>query len=281
MADTKLTGLTATTTPDATDLLYIVTDVGGTPTSKKIAYSDLGASSTEILALVASQVNVSSIGDTYTDTAGDTYAETASQTRMTEGARTRTIIMVLSGHVSAGTGTFQLWNFTDSASLATATTTSTTEALLTQASSQLDTNASDAITIRVKNSGAGGTTTIDGGGIADGEITLNNMTAIGINVASVAGPWIGSISIGVLKTPSTGTLTAILEGVSLNLGLSATYTPPTTSGAGAAFGTAEANSVVTRNPTVKFHSLYLRRSAIGASNRWGFTFSYQIKADDV
>ena len=40
MADTKLTGLTATTTPDATDLLYIVTDVSGTPTSKKIAHSD-------------------------------------------------------------------------------------------------------------------------------------------------------------------------------------------------------------------------------------------------
>ena len=41
MADSKLTALTATTTPAADDELYIVTDTGGTPTSQKIAYSDL------------------------------------------------------------------------------------------------------------------------------------------------------------------------------------------------------------------------------------------------
>ena len=41
MADSKLTALTATTTPSADDELYIVTDTAGTPTSQKIKYSDL------------------------------------------------------------------------------------------------------------------------------------------------------------------------------------------------------------------------------------------------
>lgn len=41
MADTKLTGLTATTTPLLTDLEYIVTDPGGTPTSKKMTLDTL------------------------------------------------------------------------------------------------------------------------------------------------------------------------------------------------------------------------------------------------
>lgn len=41
MADSKLTGLTATTAPVAADLLYIVTDVSGTPTSKKVTLASL------------------------------------------------------------------------------------------------------------------------------------------------------------------------------------------------------------------------------------------------
>ena len=288
MADTKLTGLTATTTPDATDLLYIVTDVGGTPTSKKIAYSDLGASSTELLALIAAQVNVSSIGDTYTDTAGDTYAETASQTRLTIGARPRAIVMVVSGHVSAGTGTFELRNFTDSASLGTATTTSTSEALLSGAvTSVLDTNTSDDITIRVKNSGAGGTTTIDGGGIAAGDI-VTNITAIGSNNSLTpasgsnvtSGAWIASASIGLLKTPSTGTATFQVGIGTHNQSFSATFTPALTN-IGAAFGTTEANTVITRTPSQKIIIANLRTSAIGATNRWGIAGSLNVKADNI
>ena len=281
MADTKLTGLTATTTPDATDLLYIVTDVGGTPTSKKIAYSDLGASSTEILALIASQVNVSSIGDTYTDTAGDTYAETASQTRLTIGARLRAIVMTLSGKVSAGTGTYQLWNFTDSASLGTATTTSTVEALLSAAvTSTLDTNTGDAITIRVKNSGAGGTTSIDGGGIAGGD-TVASVTAIGTtNATAPAGGWFASLSVGILKTPSTGTSTFQAGLIVQNQGYSATVTPAFYT-IGATFGTTEANTVITRTPTVKITLFSLRLSAIGATNRWSLAFASQTKGDDI
>lgn len=42
-ADTKVTGLSADTAPTATDLIMVVDDVSGTPTSKKVALSDLDA----------------------------------------------------------------------------------------------------------------------------------------------------------------------------------------------------------------------------------------------
>jgi hypothetical protein len=41
MADTKTTALGANTDPTTTDLLYIIDDVGGTPTSQKITLADL------------------------------------------------------------------------------------------------------------------------------------------------------------------------------------------------------------------------------------------------
>lgn len=41
MADSKLTALTATTTPFEDDVLYIVIDTGTTPIERKIKYSDL------------------------------------------------------------------------------------------------------------------------------------------------------------------------------------------------------------------------------------------------
>lgn len=42
MANSKLTGLTATTTPVSTDIFYIVTDPGGTPTSLKVTGANMG-----------------------------------------------------------------------------------------------------------------------------------------------------------------------------------------------------------------------------------------------
>ena len=255
----------------------------GTSTSM---YGSGGGTSTEVLALTAAQVNVSSIGDTYTDVAGDTYAETASQTRLTMSARLRIIIATLSGHVSANTGTFELFNFTDTASLATATTTSTGEALLTGMSSQLDTNISDAITIRVKNSVALGTTTIDGGGMAAGDSGNQNVTTVGSNgVALVPGntygsAWIADTSTALLKTPSTGTCTITIAAAVQNNVFSATVTPVDYD-VGASFGTAEANTVVTRTPSQRFYKLQGVVSAIGASNRWGFAWAMQVKADDI
>lgn len=41
MADTKLSALTATTSPATTDLVYVVTDPGGTPASKKCTIANL------------------------------------------------------------------------------------------------------------------------------------------------------------------------------------------------------------------------------------------------
>lgn len=47
MADTKLTGLTEVTALDGTDLLYVVDDVGGTPTSKKVTITNAMKSATD------------------------------------------------------------------------------------------------------------------------------------------------------------------------------------------------------------------------------------------
>ena len=241
--------------------------------------------STELLALTASQVNVSSIGDTYTDTPGNTYAETASQTRMTmPAAYARSIIMVLSGHVNANTGTFELWNNTDSAELggSAPTTTATSEALISQLLSSLDTNSGDAITIRVKNSTAGSTITIDGGGIAEGitsNANTNNITAISNNITGMpSGGWATTASVGTLKTPSTGTITVTLAARISTLTVSSTVTPPTYS----LGSVATANAVTTLTPTVKVASqLQLNVTAIGGSNRWGFVFSFDVNADDI
>lgn len=41
MADTKLTALTATTSPATTDIMYVVTDPGTTPVSKKVTLANL------------------------------------------------------------------------------------------------------------------------------------------------------------------------------------------------------------------------------------------------
>jgi hypothetical protein len=43
MADTKLTALTANTTPALTDILYIVDDPGGTPASQKVTLTSIKA----------------------------------------------------------------------------------------------------------------------------------------------------------------------------------------------------------------------------------------------
>ena len=249
--------------------------------------SEGGVITTEIMPLIPSQVNVSSIGDTYTDVAGDTYAETSSQTRLTMIAgRARTAMLNLGAHVSTGTGTFQLWNFTDSVELATtATTTSTSEALIANKVSTLDTNVSDAITLRVKNSNAGATVTIDSGGLGGGDTYQNGITSvtaaqIGGLAAQMGHQWFAKISVAVLKVPSTGTLTAHIGTlVAFNI-ISATATPASHY-IGDAFGTTGANTVFTITPTVKVYAQFLWRTAIGASNQWACLFSYEIRADNI
>jgi hypothetical protein len=91
----------------------------------------------------------------------------------------RYVALKVSGHVSAGTGSFELRNFTQSTSGTAVTTTATTETAIaaTTVSAQV-TALADVITIRVKNSGAGGTVTIDAGGIMEADKILN-VTATG------------------------------------------------------------------------------------------------------
>lgn len=48
MANSKLTGLSATTTPVSTDIFYIVTDPGGTPTSLKVTGANMGKALTMV-----------------------------------------------------------------------------------------------------------------------------------------------------------------------------------------------------------------------------------------
>lgn len=230
------------------------------------------------MALVASQLNVSSIGDTYTDVAGDTYAETASQTRITMGARTRQIGAPLGGKVGAGTGSFQAYNFTDSQQMGSTTTTSTSETILLPISAtQSDAHRNDAITIRVKNSNAGATTTINAGGLMEGDFCVS-LTYYAELLSSPQGhAWYGDSSWALIKTPSTGTITAYISTWVSNIGLTATANNPSF-----IIGAALSENVVnSRIPTVKAYAFSSRVTAMGSSNRWGLAASFQIKADNI
>lgn len=61
MADTKVSALTAATSASADDLLYLVDDPAGTPTSKKITFANVQAS---ISALGATQIADGSVSNT-------------------------------------------------------------------------------------------------------------------------------------------------------------------------------------------------------------------------
>jgi hypothetical protein len=236
--------------------------------------------STEIAALIPTQINVSSAGDTYTDVVGNTYAETANQTRMTLNAtRVRSASMCVSGHVSAGTGSFQLFNFTDSASLGVKTTTSVTEVYLTFASSQVTTNNGDDITLRVKNSTAGATVTIDQGGMSDSDY-CTSFTAVYYNygIVFITGYAVG-MSIGLMRGLSTGTSTVQL-GYLVAVGQQAANMSLLS--IGAAFGTAEANTVFTRTGTLKAMGYYtLGLNVSDATGGIIIPMSFQAKMDNI
>jgi len=287
---------------DDNEIVAIETELGLNP---KGSYADVaerldnigGGSSTELKALVACQINVSSVGDTYTDVAGDTYSETTNQTRLTMPANQTSVHRAISGHVSAGTGSFQLWNHTDSSSLAITTTTSTTEVNINIFSSGTPNNNSDEITIRVKNSGAGNTITIDAGGMMSSDnffasSSTAHITATGYIALKETGdyrgfPTIGycvDYSLGVLKTKSSSTATMQLVNA-LNIQNSGmTYND-----IGNTFGTDEIDTVITRTNTLKIRNntvssvlpvpLQINISAITGSFVVGVAF--QVKEDNI
>ena len=239
-----------------------------------------GGSSTAIFALIDPQVNVSSIGDTYTDTAGNTYAETTNQTRITlHASRVVNTGGSVSGHVSAGTGTFQLWNFTESSELANKTTTSTTEVnvgvlLTTAASSTLG----DSITLRVKNSGAGGTITIDSGGITASDIRSNpvitviSTTTVPPSLAApIAGTYISNFKYILLKCLSSSTITMqpSIQGTQsfnyYNFGTQKTE--------------ADYNTIISESCPLKAGSVTPNITVI--TGAWLFVGSVQIKSDNI
>lgn len=174
-----------------------------------------GVTTTEIVPLIDPIYNNSSAGQTYTDVAGDTYAELTNQTRITMPTeRSQQVQLVGSGHVDAGTGTFQIYNFTDGSSLNTRTTTATSETVFPQTQgAAVSTNDGDDITIRVKNSGAGNTITLDFGGLAtcDGYVQTNGTASFNdVSVFSTTGLSSGNfvcknIKALVLKRHSTAT----------------------------------------------------------------------------
>jgi len=251
-----------------------------------------GSSSTVVYAIVNSQVNVSSIGSTYTDAAGNTYGETGSQTRLTMPAlpTLRVVVLRISWHVNAGTGTRELYNVTDGSSLSTGTTTSTTEVVAAALPSAAASNAGDSITIRLKNSGAGNTVTIDDGGMMEGDYDFN-LTSTGHKAVqtSTGEVWTAgypsSYSIGLLRALSTATATFQFGTKSNVISIS----NPNYTNVGATFGTTEANTVITRTPTVKLYSqggsgaygvLDMNVSALSA-NGYGAVVSLQLSADNI
>lgn len=269
-----------------------------TPTAGKVltgtavgesAWQDPAGASTEVLSLITTQINVSSIGDTYTDVVGNTYAETVNQTRITLTAiRIRRITSIWSGHVSVGTGTFQLYNFTDGVSLGTGTTTSTSEVKIAYASSTVAGNKGDQITIRVKNSVAGGTVTIDGGGMIDSDlIGVDTDTVVHrqFNYDFFYGGYPVSLSVGILRGLSTATFTAQLEyRIYTGAGSETVY-----NAFGSTFGTVNAQTVFSITPTLKGFFYSNNPTPIGfniiATNGiaegYGIGISYQLKLDNI
>lgn len=204
---------------------------------------------TTLISLIDPQVNMSSVGSSYTDSSGNTYAETASQTRITmSNVRTQDIRMILSGKVSTGTGSFQLWNYTDSADLGTSTTTSTsTVVIAAKSSTNVATNLNDVITIRVKNSSAGGVTYIDGGGIVTGDAVqfINSVAAQNIIYPpSGSGGFYTNIKFAVLIQATNTTFTTQPAYYILYNGSNQAFT-----NIGNTFSNSDAGTVITRTPT--------------------------------
>jgi hypothetical protein len=168
-----------------------------------------GVSSTVLKTLVDPQVNISSVGDTYTDTAGNTYAETTNQTRITTNAvYKRYVALKVSGHVSAGTGSYELRNYTQSTSGTAVTTTATSEAAIAATTVTVQvTTLADVITIRVKNSGAGGTTTIDSGGMVEADSLVDVSTTGYKNTIATLPGWANALKYLSLAGLSTASVT--------------------------------------------------------------------------
>jgi hypothetical protein len=259
-----------------------------------------GGSATVVAQYDAPQVNVSSAGVTTTDTVGNTYAEPAGQTRITaDSDRSRVPCAKISGHVDAGTGTFQLWNQSTSTSIATRTTTATGEAALASLDGAITTLAAAALlTLRVKNSGAGGTVTIDAGGmvLADdgGTAAGQQPTATGTGQTPFSeaaaspskfgpgGVWFSKTSIVLLKAFSTGTISTTFG-----------FIAPTTVGT-AVFANftslsgvlteANANVATVANPAVKIGAIgafIMKTTAISTAGHFWASFGYELSADDI
>ena len=245
-----------------------------------------GGSVTEVMAEISAQVNTSSTGDVYTDTAGDTYAETTNQTRMTlTASRLRDVVCYVSYHVNAGTGTIQLWNFTDSASLATATTTNVTETGKSLSSQFVSTNMGDALTLRVKNSGAGNTVTIDQGGMTEGDKQISSSTTRQYGMLNHDSASVGNsfdwrfypttVSVALLKFVSTDTFSGgqFSQGGKL-FGTKSEIV----SNFGTTFNQTAAGTVITRTPTIKSGVIALVFSAV--TNALPMV-SFNLKADNI
>jgi len=238
--------------------------------------------STTVTTLTPSQVNTSSIGDTYTDVSGNTFSETAHQTRLTMASYPRFVGGLTSGHVSSGTGTFELFNFTDSTSLATSTTTSTTEVRIgSYTSASVSTNVNDQITIRVKNSVAGATTTIDYGGMFESDTSITTgASAVGyfpIVASASAGGRFETLSIASVKYTSTSTATIQL----LNGLISNTSLQPGNA-IGNSFGTTQGTSIITITPSTKIYAVgssQILAYISSITSFWGLGLSVGIKCD--
>jgi len=241
---------------------------------------DVPAPAIIVMPLTASQINVSSVGDTYIDVSGNTYAETINQTRTTMPSYIRTIGWSISGHVSAGTGSFQIWDQTSSTQIGVVTTTSTNEAHMTSGSAA--TVANDLATLRVKNSGAGNTVTIDAGGFItyDSSYTLSgNAPGYFTITGTGGGGWYSRMSVVLLKSSTGATTTMQFQN-----GLVSTTIASPGNNIGSSFGTSQSNTVFTIIPDVKAYtgtSTAIQLNASALSGWFACGVSWELKNDLV
>ncbi len=233
-----------------------------------------GAPDVIVCALQDPQVDTSCVGKTYTDVTGNTYAELSGQTRITlSSTRTNGVACRVSAHVNAGTGTIELYNFTDGTSLGTVTTTATSETLLAAITSTAATNKGDAITIRVKNSGAGNTITIDMGGMLSGDASMVSPTAVAMPTAGQSGGYVTSWKFAVLKCTTATTFT--IQPVQ---GSGGNGTTLETNALGSTFSQTAHGTVLTRTPLYKLYGGGLSFDITACSGTGLIVSSYEMKA---
>lgn len=223
MANSKLTGLSATTTPVSTDIFYIVTDPGGTPTSLKVTGANMGKALTVVgkvavtqpassatltltdgktlsvsnsLTLAGTDSTTMTFPSSSTTVAGLSIAQTFTATQtITPASNTSTLVST--GYSVTGSGT------TNMVSLAgTLNTSGVTDVILLNLTNTASGTGSKLVNLKVGGSSVFSVGT-NGSVITSGDIEIPTAKRLFVSNGSTTGNYILSGASASLNTNST------------------------------------------------------------------------------